>query len=91
MNWRRSEIARDMVHVICDAHFEALRINGEPLVRLSNEWQGSCHVLISLTSRTRKFDWSDPFCSRYPVGLRISSLRRKFELTSRSSEIFLGG
>jgi len=32
MDLRRSEIARDLVHVIRDAPFEALSINGEPLV-----------------------------------------------------------
>ena len=32
MDLRRSEIARDIVRVVQDAPFEALRINGEPLV-----------------------------------------------------------
>ncbi|KAL2026895.1 hypothetical protein VTO58DRAFT_102876 [Aureobasidium pullulans] len=31
MDLRRSEIARDIVRVVQDAPFEALRINGEPL------------------------------------------------------------
>lgn len=55
MDLRRSEIARDMVHVIRDAPFEALRINGEPLVCLSSEVQRLRRVLTSVVFRTRRF------------------------------------
>jgi len=81
LDLRRSKIARDMVHVIRDAPFEALRINGEPLVFLSNVLQKLCHVLIRVTLRKRKSDWSEPLYSRLPVGLEISSSKKEFGRT----------